>query len=337
MKQQGLKTLVATMIGLGPIFSYLTWMMQIHGTIAQDSLTRFAPSPTGWLHLGHVASSIFVWGVAGRCGAKVLLRSEDHDQSRTRRAYEVAVFNDLAWLGLKHANATFNADQPADFRQSDAIPRYLAAVEVLRKNFLVYGCDCSRQVIARTMPPRPDGAVAEELCYSGRCRSRGLALDQPGVGWRVEIPEQEQTFNDLLLGPQRQVPARQCGDLLLRDRHGLFTYNFAVVVDDLKHDINLIIRGQDLTAATGRQLWLAAALGGPRRPMQFLHHPLIVDAQGQKLSKRFFAEGLAARRARGETPAQVLGLAAHLVGLQHHPSPISAAELPSLFQLEPHV
>jgi glutamyl-tRNA synthetase/glutamyl-Q tRNA(Asp) synthetase len=310
---------------------------KITAKIRQNSTTRFAPSPTGQLHLGHVASAIFVWGVAGACGAKVLLRSEDHDQSRARRPHELSIFNDLAWLGLVHANTEFTAHTTSDFRQSDATARYHAAVAALKKSFFVYGCDCSRQQISREALENPTKAPPTELCYSGRCRSRGLDLDAPGVGWRVVIEDDIKTFNDLLLGLQQQRPARQCGDLLLRDRHGHFTYNFAVVVDDMHHGINLVIRGQDLTAATGRQLWLTAALGGNPQAMQYLHHPLLKDQQGQKLSKRLNSEGLAARRARGESPQVVLGLAAWMIGLQKSPQSISAAELPNLFEMVSHV
>jgi len=312
-------------------------MMKITAKIRPDSTTRFAPSPTGHLHLGHVASAIFVWGIAGSCGVRVLLRSEDHDQSRARRPYELSIFKDLAWLGLAHANTEFTALNISDFRQSDATARYHAAVAALKKSYLVYGCDCSRQQISRETLAYQEKTPPPELCYSGRCRTRGLDLDQPGIGWRVAVEDHTQTFNDLLIGWQQQQPARQCGDLLLRDRHGHFTYNFAVVVDDMHHGINLVIRGQDLTAATGRQLWLTAALGGNPTAMQYLHHPLIKDQKGQKLSKRIDSEGLAARRARGESPQMVIGLAAWMIGLQKSPQPISAADLPSLFEMVPYV
>ena len=128
-----------------------------------------------------------------------------------------------------------------------------------------------------------EGETAGEIAYNGRCRNRGLAAG-PGRGLRIVVDPGEERFTDLLLGEQRQDPARQCGDLLLKDRVGNWTYQFAVVVDDLYHGVNLVVRGMDLLQSTGRQIRLARMLGRALPP-RFAHHPVILKPSGEKLSK----------------------------------------------------
>lgn len=257
--------------------------------------TRFAPSPTGYLHLGHVAHALYVWRVAREAGAQILMRIEDHDRTRCKPEYEAAILEDLVWLGLQW-------DGPPT-RQSDRDTLYREALEKLRAQSLLYGCECSRkQIIQRT------GEGGIELRYDNHCRDRGLPLEE-GLGWRLRLPEDVVEFNDLRLGPQRQHPQSQCGDLLLRDRHHCWTYQFAVVVDDLEQGVNLIIRGEDLLESTGRQILLARMLGREDTP-RFYHHPLVIDPQaGEKLSKRDGATGVRELRARGVSPEEVLQMA----------------------------
>ena len=151
-----------------------------------------------------------------------------------------------------------------------------------------------------------------------------------GRGVRLVLPDDEIVWHDLILGRVAQRPAHQCGDLLLRDPHGNWTYQFAVVVDDLEHGVDLVVRGDDLFASTGRQIMLAGLLGRQVSPA-FLHHRLIRDEFGAKLSKRDGAPALAALRAAGQSPEAALGLAAQLTGLQETPAPIGAGELGRLF------
>lgn len=283
-------------------------------------ITRFAPSPTGYLHLGHVVSALYVWGIGRALGAKILLRIEDHDRSRSRAAYEDAIHADLAWLG-------FQAD--ATYRQSDARAEHDAALVRLALVARVYGCDCSRKTIAASMP---DAARADELHYDGTCRTRGLGWRQGEAhGVRVELPSRIEHTRDLLLGDLQQNPAEQCGDLLLRDRQGNYTYQHAVVADDLREGVNLVIRGQDLTASTGRQIALARLLGRDE-PIHFAHHPLVVDGDGRKLGKRFLSEGVATRRAAGEDGAAVLGEAAFVAGLIPAIRPVAVDECKEWFR-----
>ena len=239
-------------------------------------LTRFAPAPTGYLHLGHVASAVWVWGVARALGGRVLLRVEDHDRGRSRPAYEQALLEDLEWLGLEpdlgHP-AEYRAGR-CEYRQSDRGAVYERELARLAGEGLVYSCDCSRRRLQESAADLPN----VETPYDGRCRERGLALTA-GRGVRVRIQPGTERFADLRLGDRAQDPAEQCGDLLVRDRLGQWTYQFAVTVDDWLEEVDLVVRGEDLLESTGRQLRLARMLGRTT-PIRYLHHPLIKGPPG---------------------------------------------------------
>jgi glutamyl-tRNA synthetase/glutamyl-Q tRNA(Asp) synthetase len=269
--------------------------------------TRFAPAPTGYLHLGHVVNALEVWGVARQHGAEVVLRIEDHDRQRCRPEYEAALLEDLEWLG-------FVPDQPSfadlrhgssPWRQSDSSAVYQAALDRLRqRGHHMYYCDCSRSTVAAGEEPLDPNT---ERPYPGRCRYRGLGPG-PDRGLRLLLPAAEQRFDDLRVGGQVQLPAEQCGDLLLRDRRGNWTYQFAVVVDDERHGIDLVIRGEDLLTSTGRQLQLGSMLGRGTPPA-YLHHTLIRKPGGEKLSKGNRDTGVRELRMAGRTPDDVLEMA----------------------------
>jgi len=260
-----------------------------------------------------VANAIFVWGLAGAEGGRVLLRIEDHDRVRSRPAFEADLLEDLAWLG-------FRADE-GPVRQSDDDAPYAAALERLSAESLVYGCDCTRRQI--------DAPV-----YSGRCRDRGLPLTND-VGWRVRLLGRVETFDDLRLGPQQQTPAEQCGDLLIRDRLGNWTYQWAATTDDLRQGITLVIRGEDLLDSTGRQIALARLLGR-REPAAFLHHSLVMKSPTQKISKSDGDTGVRDLRRAGWSAARVIGHAAWLAGLQPAGEPIECSDLVRLFGQSTH-
>ncbi len=264
-------------------------------------LTRFAPAPTGWLHLGHVLNAHYVWSAAQAREGHVLLRIEDHDRARSRPEYERGILDDLDWLGFRpdvFPTGCFRAGR-CDGRQSDREAVYREAVEILAAQGLVFACDCSRTDVAqRARSGSPD------LRYAGRCRGRDLPLVD-GYGWRVRMDPGVETFDDELLGQQAQDPSAQCGDLLIRDRLGNWTYQFAVTVDDWTQQIDLIVRGVDLLSSTGRQLRLARLLGRHRPPV-FRHHALIMKTPDQKLSKSDGDTGVRQLRAKGWTREQVL-------------------------------
>jgi glutamyl-Q tRNA(Asp) synthetase len=299
----------------------------LRGRLPPSPITRFAPSPTGFLHLGHVANAIYVWGMARALGGRVLLRVEDHDRGRSRPEYEAAALEDLEWLGLAPDLGT-----PAElrlgaslYRQSDCDRAYATALEELARTARVYACDCSRKDISA----EAGDPLNQETRYPGRCRDRGLVLAD-GRGIRVVLEPGAETFTDALLGAVTQAPSEQCGDLLLRDRTGNWTYQFAVVVDDNRHDVSLVVRGEDLLPSTGRQIRLSRMLGRERPPV-FLHHPLIRKKEGGKLSKSSGDTGVRELRRAGAAPEMVLGRAAWLVGLVDQPMNLSPEDLPSLF------
>ena len=274
-------------------------------------VTRFAPSPTGYLHLGHIVNAIYTWGVARALGGRVLFRLEDHDRIRSRPEYEAAILDDLDWLG-------FRADEGRDpvVRQSDVPLVYRDVLDTLRRAYHVYACDCSRNDIGGER-------------YVGRCRSRGLS-EIRGRGVRIGLDAVAVRAQDLMAGAIEQTPAEQCGDLLLKDRDGHWTYQFAVTVDDFRQGVTLVIRGQDLLSSTGRQVLLAQLLGRSTPPV-FLHHPLIMGPLGEKLSKSAGDSGVRELRQRGFGPEDVIGRAAAAIGLIDTPRPVPASSVASLF------
>ena len=271
-------------------------------------ISRFAPAPTGYLHLGHVLNAVYVW----RTCPRVLLRIEDHDRHRSRPEFDAAILDDLDWLG-------FRWDGPV-IRQSTRGDIYSHALERLRSQGLVYACACSRADIIAARAALTGGATDaaslkaqavrpadSELAYPGTCRDRGLA-DGPGMTLRLRLEPSVERFVDLRLGPQEQRPYLQCGDLALRDRDGNWTYQFAATVDDFVQEITHVVRGDDLLESTGRQIQLARLLGRPEPPV-FLHHPLIMKFPTRKLSKSDRDTGVRDLRAQGWMPEQVIGAA----------------------------
>jgi glutamyl/glutaminyl-tRNA synthetase len=292
-------------------------------------VTRFAPAPTGLLHLGHLVNALYTWGIARLTGGRVILRIEDHDRQRSRPAYEAALLGDLDRLGLAPDEPTVDDFRAGatPYRQSDTAGVYAAALDRLRADGLVYACDCSRSTFAAYEEER--GRPWHGIGCPGRCRERALP-EADGLGVRVAVGAGTERWLDLLAGPMADEPAA-AGDLLARDRVGNWTYAFCVVVDDARHGVDLVIRGRDLLDATPVQLRLARLLGRPEPP-RFLHHPLIRRTSGQKLSK---AEGDTAVRTlldEGRTPAQLFGLAARLAGLRATDEPIDPADLAAPFR-----
>ncbi len=267
-------------------------------------LTRFAPAPTGWLHLGHVLNAEFVWRQAQALGGRVLLRIEDHDRIRSRKQFEIGILDDLDWLGYGpdiYPTAAYRSGR-CEGRQSDRHDIYLEAFEILRQQGLVYACDCSRRVAAEST--RSPNIEPTELLYPGRCRDKHHPIIG-GYGWRLRVEPGIEEFEDARLGLQRQDPAAQCGDVLLRDRHGNWTYQFAVTVDDWRQNIDYVVRGIDLLPSTGRQIRIARLLGRTTPPT-FFHHPLIMKSADQKLSKSDGDTGVRDLRARGWSARDVI-------------------------------
>ena len=289
-------------------------------------LTRFAPAPTGFLHLGHVVNAIHVWGEARARGGQVLLRIEDHDGDRSRPEFEAAILDDLDWLGFEpdiHPTAGFRAG-PCDGRQSDRRAIYARAAGDLRRRGVLYACRCSRRDLASAGADAasggellPSGALAKDGPYRGTCRDLALPFDGD-VGWRVRLPSVDVSFVDRWRGSQTQTPARQCGDLLIRDRRGHWTYQFVATLDDHLQGITDVIRGDDLLPSTGRQILLGEMLGRTT-PAAFAHHALVMKSPAQKLSKSEGDTGVRDLRRGGWSRDDVLAKAELLIELARRP------------------
>jgi glutamyl-tRNA synthetase/glutamyl-Q tRNA(Asp) synthetase len=287
--------------------------------------TRFAPAPTGFLHLGHVVNAMHVWGIARAYGGAVVLRIEDHDRTRARAEFERALWQDLEWLGFTADANPARRNLPEPFRQSDNLNRYASLLTEWEGQQLVYPCVCTRRDIVRNAAP----ATGSELRYPGTCAT---ACEAPAStsARRARLSARLERFIDIRLGAQHQQPAAQCGDVLVRDRNGNFTYQFAVVVDDFDQHIDVVIRGEDLLPSTGRQMQLSRLLGRTVPPL-VLHHALLLRADGLKLSKSLGDTGVRELRGAGLSAADVLGRAAHLSGLIEEPVPLNQEELSRLF------
>ena len=266
---------------------------------ARFERTRFAPSPTGFLHPGHLRNALWTWGAAKAFGARVLFRLEDHDGGRCREEFARDAARILERFGL------VPDEGGPELRQRTRNGRYAELFADLAARGLAYGCSCSRQEIAR----RAGGARApgEELAYDGFCRERRLPPGE-GLAWRVRMPDEAVSCRDLLRGTLEQNPARQCGDLVARDRLGFWTYQFCVVADDLDQKVDLVVRGDDLLESCGRQMALRALFGGDGA-VAFLHHGLVLGPDGEKLSKRDGAVPLRDLLDAGESVESLIGKA----------------------------
>jgi glutamyl-Q tRNA(Asp) synthetase len=263
-------------------------------------LTRYAPAPTGYLHLGHVANAVWTWGLAGSAGARVMLRIEDHDRQRCRPEFDEALLADLDWLG-------FHADLgPVRQSEPDAEAAYADALAALRADGLVYGCDCTRSTFAAW-------AAAQGRAWSGAgcpggCRDRLVS----GPVLRVALGGGSESWTDALAGAC-EVDVAPTGDLAIRDRHDNWTYGFCVVVDDARQGVDLVVRGRDLLHATASQIRLGRTLDRATPPT-FAHHPLVLRSDGSKLSKSAGDTGVRQLRAAGRSSAEVIEMAAIVTG-----------------------
>lgn len=278
---------------------------------------RFAPSPTGYLHEGHLLSALYVWAAAKKWGLHIHLRIEDHDRGRARKAYIDGIREDLEWLGFEHHSESI---------QSERNSLYQEVLDQLIANKLIYPCYCSRKQLLAENPRSETG----EVIYQGKCRLAESLKDkgerengnEAPHSLRVAIPDKVINWTDLRLGHFSENPKMQCGDFPIRDRDGFWTYQFAVCVDDLEQGITHIVRGEDIRNSTARQIALSELISGIcaghtfsngykgikayNRPV-YLHHGLIVDQSGKKLSKRELAHSIRQDKEEGISPETLIG------------------------------
>lgn len=284
--------------------------------------TRFAPAPTGRLHLGHLANAVYVWGLARRASGAVLLRIEDHDRQRSRGFYERMLLDDLDRLRVAADEPTTNELRSGEssYRQSDNAGVYEEARRHLRTVAQVYLCDCTRATFAAWREAK--GAPWAGAGCPGRCRERDVS--DHGATVRVALGDGDEAWADLLAG-DRSGPVAVAGDLPICDRNRNWTYPFCVVVDDLRHGVDLVVRGEDLIESTPAQIRLGRLLGRAVPPT-FAHHPLVLRPDGSKLSKADGDTSVGELLEAGRAPAELFGEAAALVGLIPRARPLTFGE-----------
>ena len=287
---------------------------------------RFAPTPSGRMHLGNLMAALLAWLDVRSQGGVMVLRIEDLDPQRTSLAWAQQLADDLRWLGLDWDEGGLEPD----WRQSCRGAYYQAAFDKLRGLGLVYPCYCSRaQRLAAGAPHGGEEGGARCRCLHLSPAERA-AREEAGrrPAWRVRAPGETVTVVDGHLGPYAQDLARDCGDFILRRSDGVWAYQLAVVVDDGLMGINRVVRGADLLPSAPRQAWLHRLLGHP--PPQLCHLPLLVDESGRRLAKRDRDLDLEALRAR-HSPQELTGYLAWLAGLLPERESVTPAQLIPLF------
>jgi len=265
---------------------------------------RLAPSPTGWLHLGHARTFWTAWKRARQAGGTLLLRNEDLDQARCREKFAAGFMEDLRWFGIDWTEGPDVGGPHPPYNQSEAIPICRRVLEKLQDKGLVYPCACSRNDILRALAAPHQGE--EEPIYPGTCRELAPDPGHPRLSWRFRVPHgRKVAFHDSAQGPREYVAGIDFGDFVVWRHDGLPSYQLAVVVDDARMGVTEVVRGADLLVSTARQILLYEALD---LPIPAFHHcPLMLDAQGRRLAKRSDALSLRNLRARGLSPEAIRG------------------------------
>jgi len=273
---------------------------------------RFAPSPTGALHLGSVATALFAAAAARRADGVLVCRVEDLDPPRIVAGAEVEQARDLDWLGIRFDESPAVGGPFGPYRQSERLALYQAAIDHLARLGHTYLCDCSRAEIARA--PSAPHAGEEGPRYPGTCAVFGMrerAFKRPPAV-RLRVPDGPVSYDDTVLGPVVERVAESVGDFVLKRGDGVFAYHLAVVVDDVAMGITEVVRGDDLRPSAARQAELARLLGAA--PPRYLHVPLLVGADGARLAKRSPAATVGGQRARGALPGELLRTVAAAYG-----------------------
>ena len=288
---------------------------------------RFAPTPSGRMHMGNLLAALLAWLDARAAGGKLVLRIEDLDTQRTSEAFARQLLDDLRWLGLDWDEGGLELA----YMQSRRTACYEEAFHTLKEKGMVYPCYCSRtQRMAATAPHREDGAVV----YSGKCfyltPAEREELERRGrrPAWRVRCPKLAVTVEDGSFGTYTENLAYDGGDFIVRRSDGVFAYQLAVVVDDALMGVNHVVRGRDLLPSAPRQTWLHRVLG--YEPPKFFHTPLLLAPDGRRLAKRDRDLDMGALRER-YTTEELTGLLAWYAGLLDRREKVTARELVPLF------
>ncbi len=288
----------------------------------QPVIGRFAPTPSGRMHLGNLLCALLSYLSVRKAGGRFLLRIEDLDTPRCPKRFCDQIIEDLLWLG-------FRWDEPPLF-QSARTPIYQAHLARLTTRGLVYPCFCTRSQLHASVAPNLGDT---QYIYLGTCAhltpeeiQRLSQTRRPAM--RLRVPDEEIVFTDGLYGVQRENLAHDCGDFILRRSDGLFGYQLAVVVDDALSGVNQVVRGRDILSATPRQIYLLRCLGYPIP--EYIHIPLLTDEYGRRLAKRENDLDLSSLSMR-YTACQLLGILAFCAGILEDPKPMSLEELIPFF------
>ena len=292
---------------------------------------RFAPTPSGRMHVGNVFSALMAWLGVRSAGGRMVLRIEDLDPRAQSRERARLIMDDLRWLGLDW--------DEGPYWQSERGDAYLEALNELAHAGKTYPCFCTRaELHAATAPHASDGTYV----YGGTCRNLSAeeaqtrsAIRPPATRLRVPDPDDPMgaiQFNDLVYGPQHEVLARECGDFLVRRSDGVIAYQLAVVVDDALMGVNQVVRGHDLLGSSARQMYLQSLLDYVHPT--YAHVPLLVAPDGRRLSKRDRDLDLGEIRARHRGPEALIGRLAAVAGLAEPGEALRAYELVDRFSWE---
>ncbi|MCM1449277.1 MAG: tRNA glutamyl-Q(34) synthetase GluQRS [Clostridiales bacterium] len=297
-------------------------MNEEHNTI----VGRFAPSPTGRMHLGNIYTAVMSWLSVKSAGGRWILRIEDLDPQRSKLQWARLIEDDLTWLGLEWDEGGLDDKGPhGPYSQSRRHEFYNQALSRLIDKGIVYKCHCTRaDIMATQAPHQSDGRII----YAGTCRPPHMPcydIDPAAHGaMRLYVPDRMICFNDRIAGPQQYNLAHDCGDFILQRADGAWSYQLAVVVDDALMGVNEVMRGEDLLLSAAQQIYLYELLGW--QPPRYAHLPLIKNEAGVRLSKRDASLSMEAMR-HDHTPAQILGRIAGMAGLQPTASPITLPQL----------
>ena len=287
---------------------------------------RFAPTPSGRMHLGNVFSALMAWASVRSQNGSLILRVEDLDIRAHNPQYTSLLLDDLQWLGLTWDKGPYYQSKRAELYQ-DALLK-------LKQQKLLYPCFCSRADLhAAQAPHASDGTYV----YAGTCRnlsqSERKELSSHKIpATRIHVPNKIYAFEDKVYGSTSQNLAESCGDFIVQRADGVFAYQLAVVVDDADMGITEVVRGSDLLSSTPRQLYLQDVLGLSH--LTYAHLPLLVAPDGRRLSKRNHDLDLGILRSQGKTPEEILGFLAYCVGLTEENEPLSAVQIANRFSWE---
>ena len=277
---------------------------------------RFAPSPSGRMHLGNLFSALLAWLSVRAADGEMVLRIEDLDPDRCRPEYAETLKDDLRWLGL-----TWDREQTPQSLRADA---YMEIFDTLQNNGLVYPCYCTRtELHAASAPHASDGTFV----YPGTCRDlteQQRAEKTKPPCWRLIVPNKLYGFTDGLQGRYEENLTKACGDFIIRRADGVFAYQLAVVADDAAGGITQVVRGMDLLSSTPRQLYIYELIGAPAP--EFYHVPLLLAPDGKRLSKREKSLDMGALRSR-YSPEELLGTLGFYAGLISQKEPVSLNDL----------